>query len=228
MTATPDAITEGAKAQETLRAIERRMIPKHRRFYRAYLTHDCNATKAAIAAGYVETSARRYGSELLTNPDIQAAIDLALQAEGFKAAFCIRRTHAYASARLAQFEPWLLGAKTLDELEADGVDTSLVKSATISETKYGETRRIELYDGQRATETLAKMHGLFKEGGSASTSLGDAPEQRQQSELVQRVIIEQYRASEGQPIDRGIPGVPAIIMQRITGDNGGNGNGGHE
>ncbi|WP_245662863.1 terminase small subunit [Endozoicomonas arenosclerae] len=49
------------------------MNDKQRRFVDEYLT-DLNATRAAIAAGYSEKTARSQGSRLLTNADISQAI----------------------------------------------------------------------------------------------------------------------------------------------------------
>ena len=54
------------------------MIKRHRLFVREYLK-DLNATRAAIASGYSQKTARSIGSELLTNPDIAQAV-----AEGFQ------------------------------------------------------------------------------------------------------------------------------------------------
>jgi len=50
------------------------------------------------------------------------------------------------------------------------------------------------------------------------SGLGDTSSTEGQSDLVQRVIIEQYRGAQTAPLDRGIPGVPPIIMQRLTSD----------
>nr|MDT0250467.1 terminase small subunit [Endozoicomonas sp.] len=49
------------------------MSAKHRRFVEEYLV-DQNATRAAIAAGYSERTARSQGSRLLTNADISTEI----------------------------------------------------------------------------------------------------------------------------------------------------------
>lgn len=46
---------------------------KQQRFVQEYLV-DLNATQAAIRAGYSEKTARSIASELLTKPDIQAAV----------------------------------------------------------------------------------------------------------------------------------------------------------
>ena len=49
------------------------MTPKQTRFVAEYLI-DLNASEAAIRAGYSRKTARSIGSELLTNPDISAAL----------------------------------------------------------------------------------------------------------------------------------------------------------
>ena len=51
------------------------MNTKHLRFIDEYLI-DQNATRAAVAAGYSEKTARSQGSRLLTNADIQQAIQV--------------------------------------------------------------------------------------------------------------------------------------------------------
>ena len=54
------------------------MRPKQELFVKEYLK-DLNATQAAIRAGYSEKTARVQASDLLTKPDIQAAIQKARQ-----------------------------------------------------------------------------------------------------------------------------------------------------
>jgi phage terminase small subunit len=49
------------------------LSPKHARFVAEYLV-DLNATQAAVRAGYSKRTARAQGCELLTHPDIKAAI----------------------------------------------------------------------------------------------------------------------------------------------------------
>ena len=50
------------------------MTPKQKRFCDEYLI-DCNATQAAIRAGYSEKTAKQIGTENLSKPDIRAYID---------------------------------------------------------------------------------------------------------------------------------------------------------
>ena len=55
------------------------LTPKQARFVQEYLI-DLNATQAAVRAGYSERTANRTGSENLSKPDIQAALQTAMQA----------------------------------------------------------------------------------------------------------------------------------------------------
>ena len=52
--------------------LEKKLTPKKIRFCEYYVALGGNATKAAIAAGYSEKTARQQGSRLLTNVDIAA------------------------------------------------------------------------------------------------------------------------------------------------------------
>lgn len=55
------------------------LTPKQRRFIQEYVV-DWNATQAAVRAGYSEASANREGSRLLSNVDIQRAVQRAMRA----------------------------------------------------------------------------------------------------------------------------------------------------
>ncbi len=52
------------------------MTPKQERFVQEYRI-DSNATQAAVRAGYSDHTAKQQGSRLLTNADVQAAIQVA-------------------------------------------------------------------------------------------------------------------------------------------------------
>lgn len=52
------------------------MTPKQEAFVREYLV-DLNATQAAIRAGYSAKTAKQQGNRLLTNVDVQAAVNAA-------------------------------------------------------------------------------------------------------------------------------------------------------
>ena len=54
---------------------ELKLTKKQSSFVKAYLLNGGNATKAAIDAGYSESTAKSIGAENLTKPDIKAAIE---------------------------------------------------------------------------------------------------------------------------------------------------------
>jgi len=64
---------------------EIKLTAKEQRFVEEYCK-DCNATQAAIRAGYSARSARSIGHENLTKPDIKAAVDARLKALSLDAA----------------------------------------------------------------------------------------------------------------------------------------------
>ena len=52
------------------------LTPKQLAFVRAYKTNGCNATKAAICAGYSKKAAKTLGQRLTTKPKIKAELGL--------------------------------------------------------------------------------------------------------------------------------------------------------
>ena len=66
------------------------MNPKQQRFVTEYLI-DCNATQAAIRAGYSEKTARFIGHENLTKPYIQKAIQEAREKQNKTAGLTFER-----------------------------------------------------------------------------------------------------------------------------------------
>ena len=194
---------------------------RQKMFCEEYLKCGCNATRAAIAAGYSEHAARSIAYENLRKPHIRRAINAMLEDAGYAPEFVKQRLDVIARSRLTLFEPWLSGAKTFEELEAEGVDVSLVKSAAITQNKYGENRKIELHDALKTVDTLAKCHGMFADVAEAETP---APSR----EMVRRVVIEEYEQA-GDAVESGVPGIPTLTLHRATGGppNGGNGKAHH-
>lgn len=64
---------------------EQGLTAKQQRFVEEYCK-DCNATQAAIRAGFSERSARSQGHRMLTNVDIKAAVDVRLKELSIEAA----------------------------------------------------------------------------------------------------------------------------------------------
>ena len=66
------------------------MTPKQERFVQEYLV-DLNATQAAIRAGYSKKTAHVIGPELMTKPDVQAAIKAAMDKRSEKTGLTAER-----------------------------------------------------------------------------------------------------------------------------------------
>jgi phage terminase small subunit len=140
-------------------------------FIENYLTH-WNATKAAIDAGYSGKSARSIGSENLTKPDIQAAIQERLAELKMSADEVLTRLTGQARGSLA---PFLRRDADGDLFGFDLGETQplhLFKKASSTRRKQNggddkdetvtiETVAIELYDAQAALQLLGKHHKLF-------------------------------------------------------------------
>ena len=136
---------------------ERKLTMKQQAFVTAFLENDFNATKAAIASGYAKKSAHVQGSRLLRNDKVAEAIRKELDSRGVTPAKCqILFAEVAFGADMADFEPWLMGEKTLAELNDEGINTSLVKSCRI--TSRG--RSIELYSRVKALARLTRMLGM--------------------------------------------------------------------
>ena len=72
------------------------------------------------------------------------------------------------------FEPWFLNQKTLEQLAADGVDTTTIQEVlvTVKPTAQGDqvTKKLRFYDSQQATTTLGRMLGLLDERKSINVT----------------------------------------------------------
>ena len=188
-----------------------------------YLKRDCNAYQAALAAGYAESTAQSNSYALLENMGIRRAINGLLINAGYTPEFVKAKFQAYARANVEDFEPWIEGECTLAELRKRGVDTSCVKSASLTYSKSGQPiRRITLHSGLDAVRDLAKCHKLYEDSGGDSAPAGH--------EVTRRVVIEEFAAKQDEPIDLGVEGLPPLVAARFTGgpsSAGGNGKSHH-
>lgn len=78
------------------------LTDKRQRFVEEYPL-DCNATQAAIRAGFSAPTARQMGSWLLTNVDIRAAVDERLRQKALAADEALKLTADVATSRLNDF-----------------------------------------------------------------------------------------------------------------------------
>lgn len=122
------------------------MTDKQRRFCDEYLI-DCNATQAAIRAGYSQKSAKQIGQENLTKPDLKNYID----------------------DRLSEIN----SAKTADAKEVMEYLTSVMRGESSAEIVvvegegegYSSARKVQKAPDEKerlkAAELLGKRFGLF-------------------------------------------------------------------
>lgn len=130
------------------------LSPKRRRFIEAYL-ETWNASEAARRAGY-KTRANSAGQQLMSNPDIRAAIDLRLQQTTMQANEILKRLDQQGKNEAAAYiQPD--GEVDLPRLIADG------KSHLIKGIKYDRRGKmmVEFYDAQAALIQLGRAQRVF-------------------------------------------------------------------
>lgn len=157
------------------------LTPKQKRFVEEYLI-DLNATRSAIAAGYSEDSARVIGCENLTKPDIQEAIQAAMQARSKRtnitADNVLSELMRIATADLSgaydesgNLKPIheipedtrraMSGIKVFEEFDGFGQDR----------VKIGEVREVKFWDKPKALEILARHLKLLTDKVEVSGSV---------------------------------------------------------
>lgn len=122
------------------------MTNKQKRFADEYLI-DCNATQAAIRAGYSEKAARSIGQENLTKPDIKSYIDEQLQQLHNKSIATTEEVMEYLSSVLR-------GQSTSEIVVVEGVGDGCSSARTM--TKAPDER-----ERLKAAELLGKRFGMF-------------------------------------------------------------------
>lgn len=150
---------------------------KQQDFIDAYLSNGWNATRAAIAAGYSEKTARFIGSENLTKPNIQAEIKRRLEDKAMGSEEVLARLAEQVRFDPSQYfvfkqypirdeegnpteeyEEYFVGVD-FAKLRDDGLG-HLIKS--VSPTR-NHGWKVEWVDPQRAIEMIGKHLGLFRE-----------------------------------------------------------------
>lgn len=122
------------------------MTDKQKRFADEYLI-DCNATQAAIRAGYSEKTARSIGQENLTKPDIKAYIDEQLKRLSDE-------TIATAEEIMQYLTSVLRGQSTSEIVIVEGIGDGCSNARTMTKTP-DEKERL------KAAELLGKRYGMF-------------------------------------------------------------------
>jgi len=176
------------KANKTiLKPIQRNkqtLTDKQQRFVEEYLL-DLNATKAAIRAGYSKKSARQQGAENLSKPVIQAAIQQAMDERSLrteiKADQVIEELARIGFSDITHYiktgPKGKLIFRNLNELPGELM--RCVAELSETQNKYGDARRIKMYDKLRALEMLAKHLKLL--GGDEEVQAQRTQEELRQS-----------------------------------------------
>lgn len=169
----------------TDRETPRPLTGKQRAFVNAYVGPACfNATEAAKLAGYSAGDRDQYakiGWRNLQKPHILQAIEILVKENAMLAVEALSRYAEQARGSMGDFialEPDgtarvnLNQAALLDRLH-------LIKAITLEK---GEIKRLELYDAQKALETLLKALGVFSDGVTVQIDNVDLETWRKQAE----------------------------------------------
>lgn len=143
---------------------------KQRIFVEEYLS--CwNASEAARRAGYSEKTARSQASRMLTNVNIQAAIQARIAERTMSADEVLIRLAQHARGTMADFVN--VEAETLNLQKAEEADMlHLIKKFSRTETEQSTRVSVELYDAQAALVQIGKVHGLFADRVEHSGTIG--------------------------------------------------------
>lgn len=146
---------------------------REKRFVQEYLI-DLNATQAAKRAGYSEHSARAIGSENLSKPDIQEAIQEAMEKRSKRTQVSQDRVvlelARVAFSNIRKYVSWGPNGVDLgysENLEED--DAACVAEVSETVTEAGGSRKFKLHDKIKALELLGKHLGIYKKDGESGS-----------------------------------------------------------
>lgn len=144
-----------------------KLTPKQRLFVQEYLI-DLNAKQASIRAGYSPANAEFQGHQLINNPKVKQAIELAMYEREQRT----KVTQDRVIEELAKIA-FLNATDVINEYDASlrsGVsreDTAAISSIRVKRIPtrdgFGIEREIKLHDKIRALELLGKHLGLFND-----------------------------------------------------------------
>lgn len=124
------------------------MTKKQKRFCEEYLI-DCNATQAAIRAGYSKKTAKSIGQENLTKPDIKAYIDEKLKE--------MKNKNIADATEVMEYLTSVLRGESLSEVVVvEGTGEGCSNAIRMNKAP-DEKERL------KAAELLGKRYSLFKD-----------------------------------------------------------------
>lgn len=155
-----------AKKQTAKKPVGNRLTGKQRQFVNLYVANGFNGFRAAKAAGYKgsDDTLRTMASENLTKPNIKAAIEAHMKAMAMPADEALARISTHARSDMRD----LMGL-TFDQIQQHPQAAAIkkMKQRFIFKedgSRFGEMVEVELYDAQTALNTIARHHGLLKDG----------------------------------------------------------------
>jgi phage terminase small subunit len=150
------------------------LTAKQAQFVKEYLI-DLNATQAAIRAGYSESTAGSQGQRMLTNVEIQAAIQEAMNKRATRTEVTADRVIEQL-AKIAFHD--LKHVVTWDERgrikirPSDEVDGTILQEISETISDSGMSKKVKLNDRMRALELLGKHLALFSDNIKLSGEVG--------------------------------------------------------
>ena len=152
---------------------------KRRVFVDEYLK-DCNATQAAIRAGYAERSARQQGQRMLSKDDISEEIKRRLDEKSMGADEVIQLLTSHARGDMGDFldiesMSYSVNLAKAKELGLTHLIKKVKERTVMTSNKDGEetethTIELELYDAQAAAVQLGRYHKLFTDNTDITTA----------------------------------------------------------
>jgi phage terminase small subunit len=149
------------------------LTDKQRVFVKEYML-DLNATQAAIRAGYNERSARSQGQRLLTNDDIQKALQSELANRSQRVAVTADRVLseiakiAFSDVRkIFNADGSLIPISSLDDEAAACIAGCDLVTVNKGEGEVEYVAKVKMADKLKALELAGKHLGLFKENQGA-------------------------------------------------------------
>ncbi len=144
-----------------------KLTPKQRLFVQEYLI-DLNAKQASIRAGYSPANAEFQGHQLINNPKVKQAIELAMYERELRTKVTQDRV-IEELAKIAFINPTDV-VNSCDASLRNGAtreDTAAISSIRVKRLPtregFGVEREIKLHDKIRALELLGKHLGLFND-----------------------------------------------------------------
>lgn len=146
-----------------------KLTPKQRLFVDAYISNGCNATRAALAAGYSQATSYSQGPRLLKNVDIKAHIDRHFEESAMTREEVLFRLAQQARGDIGDIWDAKTGQVNWDTAKELGV-THLIKTIYHKTTRVSRGNdedmeifedQITLHDPQKALQLIGKQLGLF-------------------------------------------------------------------